>query len=85
MPGRIVRSQEPKDDHTRRGCWMARHCKSPWAARLYSLIGTCRLNGIDPHHYLRHVLERIATHPINRVEELLPWQLASRRPQARAA
>lgn len=46
------------------------------AARLYSLIGTCRLNGLDPHRYLQHVLERIATHPINRVEELLPWRVA---------
>jgi transposase len=45
------------------------------AARLYSLIGTCRLNGIDPHAYLRHVLERIASHPINRIEELLPWRV----------
>jgi transposase len=46
------------------------------AARLYSLIGTCRLNGLDPHRYLRHVLERIAAQPINRVEELLPWRVA---------
>ena len=46
------------------------------AARLYSLIGTCRLNGIDPHLYLRHVLEGIAAHPINRLEELLPWRVA---------
>lgn len=46
------------------------------AARLYSLIGTCRLNGIDPHRYLREVLERIATHRINRLEKLLPWVLA---------
>jgi len=48
------------------------------AARLYSLIGSCRLNGIDPHLYLRHVLEHIASHPINRIAELLPWQLAPR-------
>jgi transposase len=47
------------------------------AARLYSLIGTCRLNNIDPHVYLRHVLERIAQHPINRIDELLPWQVES--------
>jgi len=47
------------------------------AARLYSLIGTCRLNGLDPHLYLRHVLERIAMHPINRLEELLPWRVAA--------
>lgn len=45
------------------------------AARLYTLIGTCRLNGIDPHAYLRHVLERIASHPINRIEQLLPWRV----------
>ncbi len=47
------------------------------AARLYSLIGTCRLNGLDPHRYLHHVLERIAMHPINRLEELLPWHVAA--------
>ena len=47
------------------------------AARLYSLVGTCRLNGLDPHLYLHHVLERIAMHPINRLEELLPWRVAA--------
>jgi hypothetical protein len=52
------------------------------AARLYSLIGTCRLNGIDPHLYLRYVLERIASHPINRIADLLPWHVASRLPHA---
>jgi hypothetical protein len=46
------------------------------AARLYSLIGACRLSGLDPHLYLRHVLERIATHPINRIETQLPWHVA---------
>jgi hypothetical protein len=43
---------------------------------MYSLIGTCRLNGIDPQAYLRHVLTRIADHPINRIDELLPWNVA---------
>jgi transposase len=52
------------------------------AARLYSLIGTCRLNDIDPHLYLKYVLERIATHPINRIAELLAWQVADRLPRA---
>ena len=52
------------------------------AARLYSLIGTCRLNGIDTHGYLRHVLERIAEHRINRIEELLPWRVAAQLPLA---
>lgn len=47
------------------------------AAVIYSLVGTCKLNGVDPYAYLRHVLERIADHPINRVAELLPWVVAT--------
>ena len=46
------------------------------AAIIYSLVESCKLNNIDPQSYLQYVLERIADHPINRIEELLPWNVA---------
>jgi transposase len=62
---------------------MAVHKRSNWlfagslragqrAAAIMSLIQTAKLNGHDLYLYLRDVLERLPTHAINRIEELLP-------------
>ena len=46
------------------------------AAAIYSLLGSAKLNGIDPELYLHHVLERIADYPVCRINDLLPWNVA---------
>jgi transposase len=45
------------------------------AAALYSLLGTAKLNGYNLEAFLREVLTRIADLPIQRIGELLPWNL----------
>ena len=51
------------------------------AAAMYSLIVTCKMNGVDPQAWLADVLARIAGHPAHRLDELLPWNW---RPQLQA-
>jgi hypothetical protein len=45
------------------------------AANIYTLIGTAMLNGVEPYAYLKALFERIAEHPINRIDDLLPWNI----------
>lgn len=56
------------------------------AAVMYTLIETCKLNGVDPRAWLADVLARIATHPVSRIGELMPWAwTATHAHQAQAA
>jgi len=43
------------------------------AAGFYTLLRSARLNGVEPEAWLTDVIARIASHPINRLSELLPW------------
>jgi transposase len=46
------------------------------AAAIDSLLGSAKLNGLDPELYRHHVLTRIAEHPISKINQLLPWNVA---------
>ena len=45
------------------------------AAIAYTLIETCKLNGVNPEAWLAWVLERIQDYPVNRINELLPGNI----------
>ncbi len=49
------------------------------AAMLYSFLGTCKINNVNPYEWMTDVLNRIPTHPVNKLEELLPnnWKPAT--------
>lgn len=55
------------------------------AAILSTLVRTAKLNGVEPEAWLRDVLGRIGDHPINRLDELLPWHWAKSSEAAKLA
>ena len=55
------------------------------AAVMYTLIGTAKLNDVDPQAWLADVLACIAEQPQNRLHEFLPWHWKAERQQALAA
>ena len=55
------------------------------AAIFCTLIRSAKLNGVEPEAYLREVLTRIGEHPINRLGELLPWNIGRPATQSVAA
>jgi hypothetical protein len=60
---------------SRRKTWLPGRLRGERAAAIYSMIETAKLNGLDPEAYLQSVLHRIADYPVNRVAELLPWNI----------
>ena len=77
--GRICISNNAAESAARRGSWQESVAVlrldrgGDRAAIMYTLIGTAKLNDVDPQAWLADVLERIAEHPSNRLHELLPW------------
>jgi transposase len=55
------------------------------AAAMYSLMGTAKMHGMDPEAYLKYVLTHISDHKINRIDELLPWNVAAKLLAAKTA
>jgi transposase len=55
------------------------------SALFYALVETCKLNGVEPEAWFTDVIERIGDHPINRIDELLPWRWEAARDVAQAA
>lgn len=54
------------------------------AATLYTLVGSCKLQKVNPFEYLRDVLMRVSTHPASRIDELTPrgWRATGAPPES---
>ena len=48
------------------------------AAVIYSLVETAKLNNVEPHAWLTHVIGNIADHPMKKIDELFPWNWRDR-------
>jgi hypothetical protein len=53
------------------------HNRAQRAAMMYSFFGTCKMNGINPYHWLKSTLDVIADHKINQMHLLLPYNVKS--------
>jgi hypothetical protein len=52
----------------------------PRVCRVQCIARHCKLSGVDPEAWLRHVLTHIADHLVNLVDEFLPWHFAAQIP-----
>jgi hypothetical protein len=56
--------------------WLFAGCQTGGerAAAIYSIIATCKLNGVPPRAYITDVMQKIASDwPNSRIDELMPW------------
>ena len=82
--GRLEIDNNPAENALRGIClgrknWLfaGADCGGERAAAMYSLLETAKLNAVNPQEWLADVLDRIGKgHPINRIDELLPWNWA---------
>jgi len=56
------------------------HLAAQRSAMLYSLLGTCKLHGVNPYTWLKEVLTQLPVYPINKIKELLPhnWAISQK-------
>lgn len=48
------------------------HKSAQHIAMIYSLLASCKTNGIDPMKWLTHVLEELPTRTVNNIDDLMP-------------
>jgi len=78
----VERSIRPVAVGRRNYLFAGSHKGAERLAMIYSLMGTCKLNNVNPYEWLKDVLDKINSWPINRVHELLPhnWKATKAKP-----